>query len=191
MVLKTSNLKKGQIVKINDQPYQVKHIDVQTPSARGANTLYKIRFSAILSGQNLDQTLKGADAFEEMELERRPVSFLFSDKTFYTFMDTENFEQFTLSKESIESQIQWIGEGLEGITALLLNGEILTIELPSSVVIEIVETVPVIKGATVTNRNKPAVLANGCTVLVPEHLAVGEMIRINTETGKYLSRSKD
>jgi elongation factor P len=190
-VLKASNLKKGQIVKINGQPYQAKHIDVQTPSARGANTLYKVRLAAIPSGQKLDQTLKGNDVLEEMELERRPVSFLFRDKTFYTFMDSENYEQYTLGKAAIGSLIQWLDEGLEGITALLLNGEILAIELPASVVVEITETVPVIKGATVTNRNKPAVLKNGTKVQVPEHLAVGEKIRVNTDIGKYMSRAKE
>ena len=189
-MLKASHMKKGQIVKINGQPYQAKHIDVQMPSARGANTLYKVRFAAIPSGQKLEQTLKGNDVFEEMDLERRPVNFLYRDKAFYTFMDAESYEQYTLNEAVIDSQIQWLDEGLEGITALLLNGEILAIELPASVVVEITETVPVVKGATVTNRNKPAVISNGTKVMVPEHFAVGEKIRVNTDTGKYMSRAK-
>jgi elongation factor P len=189
-VLKAANLRKGNIVLIGGQPYQVKQLDVQTPSARGANTLYKVRFAAIPSGQKLDQTFKGNDILEEMELERRPVSFLYREQSLYTFMDSENFEQYTLSVESLEDQVPWLTEGLEGITALLLNGGIIAIELPSSVDLEITQTAPVIKGATATNRNKPAVLSNGITVLVPEYLSAGEVVRVNTESGKFMSRTK-
>ena len=72
-MLKASNLNKGHVVSINGQPYQVKLIETHTPSARGGNTLYKVRFSGLLSGQKLEQTYKGNDALEEMELERRPI----------------------------------------------------------------------------------------------------------------------
>jgi len=189
-VLKASNLKKGNIVEINGQPHQVKQIEVHTPSARGANTLYKVRFTNIATGQKLDQTFKGADSFEEMELERRPSSFLYQDQDYFTFMDQENYEQYTLPAESLEGQIQWLIDGLEGITALLLNGQVMGIELPTTMDLEIVETAPAIKGATATNRNKPATLSNGHTVMVPEYLPSGEIVRVNTETGKFMSRVK-
>jgi elongation factor P len=190
-VLKASNLKKGNIVRLNGQPYQVKQLEVQTPAARGANTLYKVRLAAIPSGQKLDQTFKGTDTLEEMELERRPVSFLFRERDLYTFMDLENYEQYTLSEGNLEDQRQWLNEGLEGLTALLLNGHIIAVELPVAVTLEIVETAPVIKGATAMNRNKPAQLSNGVTVQVPEYLSAGEMVRVNTDTGKFMSRAKD
>lgn len=73
---KACNLQKGSVVKINDQPYQVKTIEVHTPSARGANTLYKVRFNNVASGQKLDETYKGNDMLEEVDLDRRPSSFL-------------------------------------------------------------------------------------------------------------------
>ena len=125
-----------------------------------------------------------------MELDRRPVSFLYSDSRMFTFMDAENYEQYSLPLESFETQAPWLTDGLEGITALLLNGQIITIELPATVDFAIAETAPVVKGATATNRNKPASLTNGQTVMVPEYLADGEVVRINTETGKYMSRVK-
>jgi len=187
-MLKACNLQKGHIVAINGQPYQVKAIDVQTPSARGATTLYKVRFQAVIGGGKLDQTYKGTDALEEMELERRPMSFLYEDRDMFTFMDTLNYEQYTLARESIADQAPWLSEGLEGLSARLFNGQVLAIELPATVDMQIVDTVPAIKGATATNRNKPAVLTNGVTVMVPEYLEAGEMIRINTESGKFMSR---
>ncbi len=188
VVPKASNLKKGNVVKINGRPCQVKKIDVHTPSARGANTLYKVRFSEIPSGQKLDQTFRGNDNLEEMDLERRSVSYIFREQDMYTFMDLENYEQNTLSSDSMEAQIQWLSEGLEGIIALLLDGDIIGIELPSSVELEIIETAPIIKGATATNRNKPATLSNRVVVQVPEYLSPGDVIQVNIETGGYMSR---
>jgi elongation factor P len=189
-MLKASNLKKGNVVEINGQPYQTKHIETKSPSARGANTLYKVRYANLLSGQKLEQTYKGNDALEEMELERRPASYLYNDASGYTFMDLENYEQYTLTVESLENQIPWLVDGMEGITAFLLNGHVVAIELPSTIDMAIVETEPVVKGATATNRNKPAILENGETVMVPEYLSEGEVIKVNLETGKYMSRAK-
>jgi len=187
-VIKACNLKKGMIVEINNKPYQAKHIDVQTPSARGANTLYKVRFTSVPGGQKLDQTFKGNDALEEMELERRSVNFIFSDQTMYTFMDTGNYEQYAFSEDALEGQVEWLIDGLEGITALLLDGQPICIELPSSVILEIVETAPAIKGATATNQNKPATLSNGHVVHVPEYMSAGDKVQVNTETGTFMSR---
>lgn len=187
---KACNLQKGNVVRINNQPYQVGQIEVQTPSARGANTLYKVRFAGLPEGQKYEQTFKGNDFLEEMDLERRPVNFLFRDQDMFTFMDTENYEQYTLTEDSIEEQVPWIIDGLEGITAMLLDGQILSIELPASVDLEIIETAPAIKGATVTNRTKSATLSNGHVVQVPEYLSSGVTVRVNTETGKFMSRVK-
>ncbi len=187
---KASNLQKGNIINIDDHPYQVKQIDVHTPSARGANTLYKVRYASLISGQKLDQSYKGNDALEEMIVDKRRVSFLYQDQTLYTFMDSENYEQYELSKESLGDQAQWLIDGLENITVLLRDGHPLCIELPQTIDLKIVETAPAIKGATATNRNKPATLSNGVTVVVPEYMAAGEVIRVNTETGQYMSRVK-
>ncbi len=125
-----------------------------------------------------------------MALERRSISFIFKDQDFYTFMDLENYEQYALHSDSIEEQVKWLSDGLEGITALLIDGLVIAIEIPSSVVLEIVETAPTIKGATVTNRNKPATLSNGHTVQIPDYLSSGEMVQVNTQSGEYMSRVK-
>ena len=188
---KACNLQKSHIIKINGQPYQVKQIDVQTPSARGANTLYKVRFAAVPTGQKLDQTFKGNDYLEDMDFERRPVSLLYQDRDLYTFMDTQNYEQYTLPEENLADQTQWLADGLEGISALLIDGSIVGIELPTSVDLEISDTAPALKGATATNRNKAAVLSNGVTVQVPEYMTAGEVVRVNTETGKFMGRTKE
>ena len=187
---KACNLHKRNIIQINGRPYQVKRIEVQTPSARGANTLYKVRFSEIPSNQKLNQTYKGNDFLEEMELQRRRVSYIFNEQEMYTFMDSENYEQYTLSADSMEGQVRWLQDGLAGITALLISDHAMAIELPASVELEVTETAPAVKGATVTNRNKTAELSNGQTVQVPEYLSAGDIVQVNTETGEFMSRVK-
>ena len=187
---KASNLKKGNIVRIDDQPYLVKQIDVHTPTARGANTLYRVRFTSLITGQKLDQTFKGNDMLEEMTVDKRQTSYLYRDQEMHTFMDSENFEQYTMSSEAIEGQLPWLEEGMEGIMVLLHDGRPLSIEIPLTIDLEIVNTAPSIKGASATNRNKPAELSNGITVMVPEYMSPGEVIRVNTDTGEYMSRVK-
>jgi elongation factor P len=190
-MIKAANLQRGQVVKLNGKPFQTKHIDVQTPSARGANTLYKVRFAGIPDQQKMEHTFKGTDTLEEMELEKRPVSFLYSDADFYVFMDSNTYEQYSLNRASLEEQGPWLTEGMEGIVAFVLNEQILCVEVPLVVEVEIAEAAPSIKGATAMNRNKPALLVNGVTVQVPEYIAPGNVIRVNTQTNEYISRVRD
>lgn len=189
-MLKANQLKRGNVVNINGLPYQVRHIDISTPTARGTNTLYRVKFSGVTNSQNLDQTYKGTDTLEEMSMDRRAVSYLYGDQEACHFMDTENFEQYSLHVDQLAGQRDWLADNMEGITALMLDNWIIGIELPANVDLEIVETAPVIKGATATNRNKPATLSNGHVVLVPEYMSPGEWVRVNTETGKFMARAK-
>ncbi len=189
-MLKANQLKKGYVININGLPYQVRHIDISTPTARGSNTLYRVKFTGVTNGQNLDQTYKGTDSLEEMSLDRRAVTYLYGDQQDCHFMDKENYEQYSLDADQMGDQKEWLTDNMEGIMALMLDGRILAIELPATVDLEIVETAPVIKGATATNRNKPATLSNGRVVLVPEYMSPGEWVRVNTETGKFMARAK-
>ena len=103
-------------------------------------------------------------------------------------MDLEDYTQYTLSREDLDDQVNYLTEGLEGIVALLIDGVILGIELPSSVILGIVETAPSIKGATASGRTKTARLVTGIEVQVPEYLEVDDLIKVNTESGKYMAR---
>ena len=188
--MKASQLKKGNVINVNGMAYQVIQIDISTPTARGGNTLYRVKFRSITTGQNLDQSYKGNDNLDEMILDRRPVSFLYADQESFHFMDTENYEQYSLHGDQLGDQQDWLSDNMEGVTALILDGAVVGIELPANVELEITETAPVIKGATATNRNKPATLGNGRVVQVPEYMSPGEKIRVNTETGKFMSRVK-
>ena len=186
---KASDLKRGMVVEINGVPHVVKHFDAKSPSSRGASTLYKIRFTNLRTGQKLDESLKGDDFFKDTDLVRAKVQFSYIDGDSYIFMNMEDYSQYSLSREVLDDQINYLTEGLEGIVALLVDDEVFGIELPSSVVLEIIETAPSIKGATASGRTKTARLVTGFEVQVPEYLETNELIKVNTDSGKFMSRA--
>lgn len=186
---KASELKKGMVVDVNGMPHIVKQIEVRNPSSRGASTLYKVRFNNLKTGQKLDESLKGDDSFKEADFVRAKAQFSYVDGDNYIFMNVEDYTQYTLSSEDLEGQIGYLTDGLEGIIAFLVDDEMIGIELPSSVVMAIVETTPAIKGATASARTKTAKLTTGIEIQVPEYLEIDDMVKVNTETGKFMSRA--
>lgn len=189
LVAKAGDLKRGMVVEINGIPHAVKNVDVKSPSSRGASTLYKIRFTNLKTGQKLDESLKGDDFFKDADLVRAKVQFSYIDGDSYIFMNSEDYTQYNLSREDLDDQVGYLTEGLEGIVALLVDDAPMAIELPSSVQLEIVETAPALKGATASGRTKTARLTTGIEIQVPEYLEPGEVVKVNTETGKFMSRA--
>lgn len=186
---KASELKKGAVVEINGAPYIVKQIESRSPSSRGAQTIYKIRFNNAQTGQKLDESCKADEIFTSIDLIRRQVQYLYQDGDMFTFMDIEDYSQYTLGKDQLEDDLGYLTDGLEGVQVLIVDDRVLGIELPQTVNLEIVETAPGIKGASATNRTKPAKLVTGLEVQVPEYIESGEVIKINTDTGKFMSRA--
>ncbi len=186
---KASDLKKGSVVEINDQPYIAINIDVQNPSARGASTLYKVRFNHARTKQKIEQSFKGDDFLKAVDMMRRSVQFSYMDGDDYVFMDTEDFQQFTMNSDELSDVAGYITDQLEGMVAMLIDGELVGIELPQTVELAITETAPGIKGASATSRTKPATLSTGIEIQVPEYLTNGEVIKVNTASGKFMSRA--
>lgn len=186
---KASELKKGVVVEINGAPHSVKQVEAKSPSSRGAATLYKIRFTNLKTGQKLDESYKGDDLLKEADCVRVPLQYSYLDGDTYMFMNAEDYSQYGLNSDEIEDQVGYITDGLEDIVGLIMDGALLGIELPQSVVVEVVDTAPGIKGATAAGRSKPATLSTGLEVQVPEYLEPGEMIKVNTVTGKFMSRA--
>lgn len=186
---KASDLKQGSVIEFNGDVYITRKIEVRNPSARGASTLYKLRFTNVRTGQKLEQTLKSDDFLKDGDLAKTSVQFSYREGDMITFMDTTDYSQYILTADALEEQLNYITEDLEGMIALLVDGEIVGIEVPQTVVLEIVETAPGIKGASATARTKPAVLSTGLEIQIPEYLETGERIRVNTANAKFLSRA--
>lgn len=186
---KASELKRGMLIDINGVPHAVKNIDAKSPSSRGATTLYKIRFKNLQSGQKLDESYKSDELLKEADCMRVSVQFSYKDGDNIVFMNSEDYSQYEVSESDVEDLMGYVTEGLEGLTALIMDGVLLSVELPQSVDMEIIDTVPNIKGATAAGRTKPAILSTGLEVQVPEYMEIGEIIRVNTGTGKFMSRA--
>ncbi len=186
---KVNELKRGQIIEINNVPHVVKKIDCKSPSSRGASTLYKIRYNNLVTGQKLDESYKADEIVKEADCQKVKVQYSYLDGDNVVFMDVEDYSQYSLSLADLEDEMKFLQEGLAGITALLSEGNILAIELPQVVEMEICETDPCIKGASATGRTKPARFVTGLEIQVPEYLDAGEVVKINTSSSKFMSRS--
>jgi elongation factor P len=188
-MVRVSELERGSVVGISNTPHVVEELQVQTPSARGGASLYKIRFRNLANKQKLDKTFKGDDTLEDLDVDRREVQFLYRDQDSFTFMDLSDYNQFTLFPDDIGDQAVYLAEDMEGIRVLIVDEKVVAIELPPVVELEITECDPSIRGASATARTKPATLSTGLVVQVPEYISNGEVIRIDTRTGKFLSRA--
>ncbi len=186
--MKASELRKGVVLQMDGRNVIVRDVQVQTASSRSGNTLYKVRGRDAVSKQKFESSFKGDEVVQTVEFERRPVQFLYRDNDGCTFMDRESYEQYTFDTEALEEELLYLTESLEGTYALVVDGAPLGIELPATVVLEITETAPAMKAASASARSKPATLTTGLVVQVPEYLAPGEQIKINTLTGEFMSR---
>jgi len=177
------------IVEIDGVPHIVKQLEAKSPSSRGAATLYKIRFNNLQTHQKLDMSYKGDDILKEADCSRVGVQFSYrEDDTFY-FMDMEDFSQYGMDSDQLDGQIEYLVEQQEDIVALLMDGNILGIELPQSVNLVVEDTPPAVTGSSATNRSKTAKLSTGLEIQVPEYLSTGETVKVNTVTGKFMSRA--
>ena len=187
-MIKASDLGKGSVVEFNGDPHVVEQLRTQSPSARGASTLYKVRFRNVRTRSKLDQVYKGDDTLQETDFDTRMVAFSYREGDRFAFMDLEDYNQFELMEDEIEDSVPYLTDGMEGIKALMQNGKVLCIQLPDTVELEITECAPSMRGASVTARTKAATLETGLVVQVPEYMEQGERVRVDTRTGEFLQR---
>lgn len=188
-MIKACDLKKTSIVEIDGMPHCIESIAQQAPSARGGSTLYKVRFRNVSTQQKTDKTFRGEDTLQEAYYDTVQVQYLYRDGDRHTFMDLESYEQFELTDTDVSSVLPYLIEDMDGITALISNGKVLTLRVPDVIELEITECDPSIKGASATARTKPATLATGLVVQVPEYISQGDTIKIDTREDKFLSRA--
>lgn len=189
-MIKACELTRSSIVGINGAPYVVEELKVSTPSARGAASIFRFRFRNLITKAKLDQSCHGDDKFEEVDFERRPVQYLYKEPGgIYTFMDQEDYSQFSLNEDELGEQTGFLVEDMEGILSLIVDGKPAAIELPPSVNLKIAECEPTMKGQTVTARTKSAVLETGLSIQVPEYMTAGEVVRVDTRTGEFSGRA--
>ncbi len=186
---KASEIKKGFAIESNGKTLLVKDIEVTTPGGRGGAKIYKMRCTDLTTGARVDERYKSDDVVDTVEMNKRAVVYSYADGDEHIFMDNEDYSQYTFKETDVADEMLFINEDTQGIHVILVDGSAVGLELPSSVELVIEETDPSIKGASASARTKPARFASGLTVQVPEYIATGDRVVINTAERKYMSRA--
>jgi elongation factor P len=182
------DIKNGMVLNYNDAPCMIETTNVQSPSARGAATIYKYRARNLVTKQKIDIVLRGGESLDEANFERRSVKFMYADASHVHFLDQQDYNQYALSLAEIENEMPYLTENLEGVQALIYNDQCVGLQLPVAVELKVTQCDPGIRGNSATGRTKPATLETGLVVQVPEYLAQGEMVKVDTRSGEFLSR---
>ncbi|MDD9194713.1 elongation factor P-like protein YeiP [Aliivibrio sp. S3MY1] len=186
---KASDIKKGSAIEHNGKVFFVKEISKLTPSGRAGATLFRMRMYDVATGSKADESFKADDIITLADFSRRSATFSYVDGNEYVFMDAEDYTPYNFNKEAIEEELLFITEETQGLQILIVDGAPVAIELPSAVDLVIVDTAPSIKGASASARTKPATMSTGLTVQVPEYIANGEKVKVNTTEHKFMSRA--
>ena len=189
-MIATSDFKRGQRLLIDGEPFSIEEHTVQTPSARGAATLVKVRMRNIVTGQVSDRTFKAGEKFDEPDIAIRPVQFLYQDGDGCHFMDQQTYDQFMLGDDVLGDTAPWLNDQLE-LTGVFFNGNAVGVNLPTFIEAEVDMVGGGSKGDTASGKNlKDAVLTNGKTVKVPLFIEAGEKVLVDTRTWEFARRAK-
>jgi elongation factor P len=179
-----SELRKGVIIELDDKLYQVmeyQHVKMKRTA------LARVKLRDIQGGHTVERTFQSGDKFARARLDYRTVQYLYNDGSLYYFMDEETYEQTPLNAEQLDNATDYLKEGMSlGLTSY--KGELMGVELPITVELEVVDTGPDFKGDTATAGTKPAKLETGITVQVPMFITNGDIVKIDTRDGHYLER---
>jgi elongation factor P len=179
-------MKKGMLIKIGQDLFRV--LDLQHVTPGNLRGFVRVKFRNIRNGTLSDQKLRSEDFVERATLDEREMQYLYRDGDAFHFMDTSSYEQLHIDAEALGDNVNYlIPDAL--IKVEFYGSEPVGIELPQTVDLLVEDTAPGIKGATASNQIKPARLETGLIVNVPPFVNNGDKIRVNTETGEYLSRA--
>ncbi len=188
-MLTTADFKKGTKILINNEPYQILDFTIQSPTARGGGTLVKMKARNLISGQLLNESIKAGSKFEEPDLHFANVQFLYMNGREAVFMNNESYEQFNLTSDVLDNIEKYLNESLK-IKALYFNGNVINIEIPQFVTLEVTMVEPGDRGNTSSGTVMTgAELSNGMQIKVPLNTKVGQMIQVDTTTDSYHQRA--
>ena len=185
--MKATNIRKGNVLRVNNILYRVLQMDHVTPGKGRAHVQTKLR--ALVDGNQTEMRFRSTDDLEKVALESKQMQYLYNDAQGYHFMDTETYEQAALSAEVMGERVNYLLADTM-ITVETFEGQPIGIELPPVVDLKVVDTAPGIKDATAQAQRKPATLETGLIVQVPMFIQPDETIRVNTADGSYSERAK-
>ncbi len=185
MTVTTGELRKGLTILLDGEMYKVMDW-AHNKQGRGSAQV-RLQLKNVRNGSNIERSFQAGSKFEDVRLERRPIQFMYADGNQFNFMDPETYEQFSVNPRVLGDSMNYIKEN-DTVDVLMYNDEIVDVDLPAAVVLQIVQSDPGVRGDTATGATKPARLETGITVNVPLFVNEGDRIKVDTRTGKYLER---
>ncbi len=185
-MIDAGELRKGMAVELDGKIYQI--VDFQHIKIGRGSAQVKLRLRDIGGGGVIDRAFQATERFNPAFVERRPVQYLYADGDMYNVMDTETYEQFMLTADQIGDGVKYLKEG-QTIDVLMYHGNVVSVELPVAVELEVTETDPGFKGNTATGGTKPAITETGVSVQVPLFITVGDVLKVDTRTGSYIEKA--
>lgn len=185
--MRASEMKKGQTVTIDGKLFAI--IDYQHVKLGKGGAVYQTKLKNLIDGSTQNVRLRADETIEEAYLDKRTYEYLYSAGSEHILMDTQTYDQITLDDEAFGDGKKYCKPNTQ-LQVSIYEGRPVTVTLPNTVDLEVTDTPPEIRGATATNQYKQATLETGLVVMVPPFVTAGELIRIDTRTGEYVTRVK-
>ena len=185
-VIDTSDFRKGMKIEIDGEPFEILEFQHVKPGKGSAFTRTTIR--SLISGRNLEPTFKSGDKVDRPDIEERDKQFLYSQGDEFHFMDQKSYEQTYISEKVLAESKNYLKENINA-SILFFNGKAIGVTLPNSVELKVVKCDPGVRGDTVSGAQKPAVLETGYTINVPLFINEGDVLKIDTRSGDYITRT--
>ena len=185
MALSTNSFKNGMTILYNDKMWTI--IDFQHVKPGKGGAFVRTKLKELQSGRVVEYTYRAGEKFEDVRIENKKMQYLYNDGDTFYFMDSTSYEQTEIPAEFVGEAGKWLRENDE-VEIQMAGGEMIAVEPPMFVELEITETDPGFKGDTVQGGNKPATLETGAVIQVPMFINVGEKLRVDTRDGRYITR---
>ena len=185
-MISPNEVKNGMFIRLECELYTVSQFQHVKPGKGGS--FVKIKLRSLKSGLMLDRTFREVEQLDNVFMEQKTLQYMYNSEGTYNFMDTENYEQRHIQKEILGDDVYYLKENME-ISVFVDAGNIVSLSLPSSVNLQVTETEQGVKGDSAKGGNKPAIVETGLKVLVPLFINTGDVITVDTRTGKYAGRA--
>jgi elongation factor P len=185
-MISTNDMRAGQAIIYEGKICVITEYNRVKPG-KGAS-IAKVKLKDLITGQVFDHSWKGEDKVEQAILAKRPFTFLYKQGGMFHFMDTENYDQIAVSRELVEHGEEWLKENME-VLITFHNDKPVVVDVPQFVELKVTETAPGVRGDTVSGATKEATLETGAIVQVPLFINIGDVLKIDTRTGDYVTRA--
>jgi len=186
--MRASEMRKGQTLKIDGKLYAV--VDFEHVKLGKGGAVYQTKLRSLTDGSIQNARLRSEETIEEIDLDKRTYEYLYSSGDQHILMDTTTYDQISIDDDVFGDGQKYLKPNTQ-LQVSMYEGRPVVVTLPITVDLQVTETMPEIKGATATNQNKPATLETGAVVQVPPFVKLGEIIRVDTRTGEYVTRVRE